>query len=332
MADKAGEERKGRSLPVRVEDVVAGNKPAVARALASLEREPMPAEVCALLDELHQTGRAQVIGLTGPPGVGKSTLSASLIAGWRQRGRSVGVLAVDPSSRKSGGALLGDRSRMPTDPEDQGIFIRSLAARRRLGGLADLIVPAMTVMRAAYDIVLIETVGIGQSETDVGDVADTVVFCVQPGSGDSLQFMKAGIMEIPDILVVTKADMGAVADRAAGDLDSAVALAAAENAWRIPILTLSATTGTGLDALISAISEHEAHLAESGEAERRERKRLSVWLRQTIAERCGSLGLAYLEDEIKAAEAGERPFAAAARLMAEVERRWQTVGKPGERD
>ena len=149
-----------------------------------------------------------MIGLTGPPGVGKSTLVSAFVRAWRERGRTVGVIAVDPSSRRTRGALLGDRTRIDVDPDDQGVFVRSMAARDRLGGLADLCAAAMVLMRALYDVVLIETVGVGQSETEIAEIADTVVFAVQPGSGDSLQFMKAGIVEIPDIALVTKADLG----------------------------------------------------------------------------------------------------------------------------
>ena len=164
-----------------------------------------------------------MIGLTGPPGVGKSTLVSALVRAWRAQARTVGVIAVDPSSRRTGGALLGDRTRIDVDPEDQGVFVRSLAARERLGGLADLAAAAMVLMRAIYDIVLVETVGVGQSETEIAEIADTVVFAVQPGSGDSLQFMKAGIVEIPDVALVTKADLGAIAERAKRDLEESSA-------------------------------------------------------------------------------------------------------------
>ena len=145
------------------------------------------------------------LGLTGPPGVGKSTLINALLARLRARGESVAVIAVDPSSRRSGGALLGDRTRIETDPEDAGVFVRSMAARRRLGGLADITYPAMVLMRALFDLVIVETVGVGQSETEIADCADLVVFCAQPGSGDALQFMKAGVMERG---TVTRPDSG----------------------------------------------------------------------------------------------------------------------------
>ena len=148
------------------------------------------------------------IGLTGPPGVGKSTLTGALVKHYRAQGRRVAVLAVDPSSRRTGGALLGDRARIASDPSDKDLFVRSLAARDHLGGLAELAMPALVLFRALYDVVLIETVGVGQSETEVADLADLVVFCAQPSSGDALQFMKAGVAEIPDLVVVCKAPRG----------------------------------------------------------------------------------------------------------------------------
>ena len=201
-----------------------GDKAAIARALAALERAPEAAASLDLLDAAYLAPRARVVGVTGPPGVGKSSLLGVLIAELRGAGRTVGVIAVDPSSRLSGGALLGDRLRLLSDPRDSGLFVRSMAARDRLGGLADLTVAAMVLMRAIFDVVLIETVGVGQSEADVAGAADSVVFCVQPGSGDSLQFMKAGIVEIPHIAVVTKADKGADARRALADLKGALTL------------------------------------------------------------------------------------------------------------
>ena len=204
-----------------------------------------------------------MIGITGPPGVGKSTLTGALISALRQAGRSVAVITVDPSSKRSGGALLGDRVRLLSDPEDGQLFIRSMAARDRLGGLADITVGAMVLMRALYDVVLIETVGVGQSETDVAQVADTVVFCVQPGSGDALQFMKAGIVEIPDLAVVTKADMGEVARRALNDLKGALSLARQPDDWKVPALAVSAESRAGLADLIQRLEGHFAWLKEN---------------------------------------------------------------------
>ena len=214
-----------RSTPL--EALRTGGKRAMAMALARLEAAAGEPQTLALLDAAYAGARAHVIGLTGPPGVGKSSLVSRLIRAYRLRGRTVGVITIDPSSRKSGGALLGDRARIDADPEDQGVFVRSMAARGRLGGLAALTPAAVVLMRSVYDQVIVETVGVGQSETEVAAVADTVVFCVQPASGDSLQYMKAGIAEIPDIIVVTKADLGAVAHKARSDVAAALQLNAA---------------------------------------------------------------------------------------------------------
>ncbi len=201
---------------------------------------------------------AQIVGVTGPPGVGKSSLLSWLVAGWRQRGRSVAVLAVDPSSRRSGGALLGDRARIDRDPSDLGVFIRSTAAGDRLGGLAPATRAAATALAAAFDVVVIETVGVGQSETEVGDVADEVAVVVQPGSGDVLQFLKSGIMEIPDVLVVSKADLGPPAIRALADLRAALrSLGSTET----PVVAVSAVAPpSGVDELIAVLDVHHAQI------------------------------------------------------------------------
>jgi LAO/AO transport system kinase len=271
-----------------------GGKVLLARALAELERAPDSASVLALLDAAHAAPRARVVGVTGPPGVGKSTLIGRLTGRLRAAGRTVAVIAVDPSSRRSGGALLGDRVRLHTDPADEGIFVRSMAARDRLGGLADLTVAAMVVMRALYDEVVIETVGVGQSETDVAGAADTVVFCVQPGSGDSLQFMKAGIVEIPHVAVVTKADMGAPAQRALADLRGALSLAAGAGGedWPVEVLSVSAARGEGVDELIGALDRRAAWLAGGGRLAAVRHAQAESWLREAVRERFGREGLA----------------------------------------
>ncbi|HEV7804404.1 MAG TPA: GTP-binding protein [Solirubrobacteraceae bacterium] len=201
---------------------------------------------------------AHVVGITGPPGAGKSTLLAQLVPAWRTRGRSVAVLAVDPSSRRSGGALLGDRARIAVDPADGGVFVRSMAAGGRLGGLAPATRAAAHALAAAFDVVVIETVGVGQSETDVAEAADTVAVVVQPAAGDVLQFLKSGIMEIPDVLVVTKADLGAVALQSRRDLAAALrSLGARER----PVVAVSSLPpATGFDELVDALDEHRARL------------------------------------------------------------------------
>ncbi|WP_020697293.1 ArgK/MeaB family GTPase [Reyranella massiliensis] len=271
-------------------------KRALAAALAGLERDPDGAATQALLDAAWREPRAHVVGVTGPPGVGKSSLCAALVAAWRRDGKTVGVIAVDPSSRTSGGALLGDRVRIVHDSADAGSFVRSMAARDRLGGLADQTLAAMVVMRALFDRVLIETVGVGQSETDVAGVADTVVFCVQPGSGDSLQFMKAGIVEIPHLIVVTKADLGAAAERARADVAGALSLAAAgEGAdWPVKALAVSSRSNVGMAALLDALDSHRAYMAEDGRLVVARHRQSEGWVVESLRDRFGRDGIARL--------------------------------------
>ena len=247
--------------PLSLSAIRDGSKRALARALSALESEEGNEAIAQLLDEAARNAQAHVVGLTGPPGVGKSTLTNSLIRHWRANGERVGVVAVDPSSRFSLGALLGDRTRLDTDPTDKDVFVRSMAARDRLGGLSHEAVAAIVLMRALFDRVLVETVGIGQSESDIAFATDSVVLCIQPGSGDSLQFMKAGIMELPDIIVVTKADVGPLARRAKADVEGALSLTMRkEKTWSVPVLLVSAMDDTGLQQLIEAIDDHRGSL------------------------------------------------------------------------
>ena len=229
------------------------------------------AQAKALLSEVSPTALgheapAHVIGVTGPPGAGKSTLLSALLHAWRsgapgagsQGGRSVAMLAVDPSSRRSGGSLLGDRARLDFDPSDRGVLIRSTAAGERLGGLARATRSATDALAAAFDIVVIETVGVGQAEIEVADVADTVVVVVQPGGGDVLQFLKSGIMEIPDVLVVTKADLGQIATRARRDLTAALRSLGSSRASVLAVSSLPPPSG--IPELVAALDEHRAGL------------------------------------------------------------------------
>ncbi|HEY2637378.1 MAG TPA: GTP-binding protein [Solirubrobacteraceae bacterium] len=248
----------GRRL--REGDLTAG--PAALNLLES-RAEGDREQAAALLAEvapgrLGGEAGAHVVGITGPPGAGKSSLLSELVRAWRGAERSVAVLAVDPTSRRSGGALLGDRARIAFDPGDRRVLIRSTAAGEQLGGLAPATRAAVAALSAAFDVVVIETVGVGQSETDVADVADTVAVVVQPGSGDVLQFLKAGIMEIPDVLVVTKADLGTVAQRARRDLVAALRSLGARETPVVPVS--SVPPASGIDELVDALAGHRTGL------------------------------------------------------------------------
>lgn len=299
----------------------AGGKPALARALTRAEAEASRPEVVRLLDAAANAPGGPVLGLTGPPGVGKSTLTNALIRRARAAGRSVGVIAVDPSSRVTGGALLGDRTRLKTDPDDHGIFVRSMAARDRLGGLSDHAIAAIALMRAVMDVTIVESVGIGQSEADVSFVADTVILCIQPGSGDSLQFMKAGVMEIPDVVCVTKADMGAVARRARADVEGALTLGVRDDpAWTPPVVMVSALLGTGLDDLGAAVTNHEQTIAIPATRTARHRTQMIHWVADAIRTRFGTAGLARIDPARLIDETGG-PFSAIATASADLGRR-----------
>jgi LAO/AO transport system kinase len=230
-----------------VENRAPAARPEIAALLAAVSPEALGGEAAA-----------HVVGVTGPPGAGKSTLLSALVGAWRAAGRTVAVLAVDPSSKRSGGALLGDRARIDADPADRGVFIRSMAAGERLGGLAPATRAAAQALAAAFDVVVIEAVGVGQSETEVAEAADTVAVIVQPGSGDALQFLKAGIMEVPDVLVVTKADLGAVATRAVRDLRAALRSLGDRGTEVIAVSSVHPVQG--VDALVAALDAHRERL------------------------------------------------------------------------
>lgn len=276
---------KPYEAPKTVDALRGGGKAAIARLLSALEQD---ADAHALLlDSAYNSPKGRVIGLTGPPGVGKSSLIQSMIGGFRAKSETVAVLAVDPTSQRTGGALLGDRTRLKSDPEDDGIFVRSMAAGNRLGGLSDAAFAAAIVLRATFDWVIVESVGVGQSESDVAHLADIAVLCIQPGSGDSLQFMKAGIMEIPDIILVTKADFGAAAKRTVADVEGALSLGAS---GRAPVIAISSSTGTGISEFLETLSRKPAA------SPIRRDEMTDMWMKSVIARSFGAFGLHLVAD------------------------------------
>jgi LAO/AO transport system kinase len=253
--------------------VRAGDKRALARAITLVENsDPLAYEV--VREVYPDTGSAYVVGVTGPPGVGKSSLIAALIRHVRPEGKTLGVISVDPSSPFSKGALLGDRIRLSDHFLDPGVFIRSMGTRGHLGGLAEATLQAMLVLDAAgKDLVFVETVGAGQSEVEVIGVADTVLLVLMPGSGDSIQALKAGIMEIPDVIAINKKDHPA-AKTMLNEVRSILSLDR-ERDWRSPIVLTEAVTGEGVPELWEQIEAHRKHLGEGGRLAERRRKNLA---------------------------------------------------------
>jgi LAO/AO transport system kinase len=311
-------------VPGLVERARRGEQLAVARLISLVEdgAEAGLREVAAAL--AAHTGRAHVVGVTGAPGVGKSTTTSALVGALRARGRRVGVLAVDPSSSFSGGALLGDRVRMGEHATDDGVFIRSMATRGHLGGLAWSTPQALRVLDAAgCDVVLIETVGVGQSEIEVVALADTTVVLLAPGMGDGVQAAKAGILEIADVFVVNKADRDGAA-QTVRDLRQMLSFAGhpSEGAWRPPVVRTVAARGEGVDDVVAALDSHRDWLDASGSRLRRRRARVEAEIRAIALDQVrsrietfqGAAGLARLAERVLAGELD--PYGAADELSA----------------
>ena len=282
--------------------VSRGDRSALAAALNLLDDQRASArdkatELLTLLQLNQGFPDRHLIGITGPPGAGKSTLCAALISVWRKRGLRVGVLAVDPSSPISGGALLGDRLRMQTSHEDDGVFVRSLSSRGQFGGLSAEVWPMSVVMLAGFDIVLIETVGVGQREADIARLCDTTCYVAQPGSGDSVQFLKAGILEVPHILVVNKEDMGSVARRTLAELRAALNREHPDGHWKVPVLATSASKNMGIEALTDVIHQHHSALKTEQTLLPRRRRYQIYWIHKRLQEEFGSFGIDQLGGE-----------------------------------
>lgn len=264
-----------------IESAIAGDVRALGKALSVIEDET--AEVAQLLAGLPDAGNAQIIGITGPPGVGKSTTTGALISEYRKQNLRVAVLAVDPSSPVTGGALLGDRIRMQEHALDEGVFIRSMSSRGQLGGLSSATQAASRILDAVgFDVVIVETVGVGQSEVDVVNAVDTVVLVLAPGAGDGVQAAKAGILEIADIYVVNKADRDG-AEGVVRELRSMIGLGSSSvSSWTPAIMTTIATTGQGLPELVTAIKSHQTWATESGDRAARAITRANLNLRRAV--------------------------------------------------
>lgn len=260
-----------------MEEVLSGSHQAAARLISLVEDGE--SEGYAVLRRLHsRTGRAYTVGITGPPGAGKSTLVDALTKLLRRQGKTVAIVAIDPTSPFTGGAILGDRIRMQDHATDAGVFIRSMATRGSLGGLAPATTDVVKVLDAiGYDIIFIETVGTGQAEVDVVGAADTVVIVLVPGLGDAVQTMKAGIMEIGDVFVVNKADHGDP-DRTVSEVKMMLGLSPQRHAWRPPVLKTVATSEQGVGDVLEAVAAHRSHLEQEGRLEdnRRNRRRAEI--------------------------------------------------------
>ncbi|WP_018683008.1 methylmalonyl Co-A mutase-associated GTPase MeaB [Actinokineospora enzanensis] len=312
-------------VPELVDRARAGEPRAVARLL-SLVEEPGP-HAREIATALAPYAPERVIGLTGPPGVGKSTTTSALVTAYRRAGHAVGVLAVDPSSPYSGGALLGDRVRMAEHATDPGVFVRSMATRGHLGGLARATPQALRVLAAAgFAVVLVETVGVGQSEVDIMGLVDTTVVLLAPGMGDGVQAAKAGVLEIADVFAVNKSDRDG-ADTTVAELRHMISLGRREitgPAWRQPIVKTTAARGDGIDALVEAIDAHhkwaQAHGSLTERRRARARREIEAVVLETLRARCDDATLVRFAAEVLAGTTD--PYTAADGVIGAIRETW----------
>ena len=267
------------------------------------------------LDGYHGSSSAHVIGITGPPGVGKSSLINNLIKVIRSKKLSVAIIAIDPSSQKSKGALLGDRARFDIDPSDYAVFARSLASKDSLGGVSDMTYPYMIVLRSFFDILIIETVGVGQSEISIKNIADTVIFCVQPGSGDSLQFMKSGIIEIPDIICVTKNDLNILANNTLIDLQGVNQYFNSQLNWEIKTTSISSKKNSGFENLYKLIEDRWEWLNLGNKLIEIRKVQDIEWIKKTIIDKVGMFGYLKLKNKI---EYKNKPFSSLKKIFEKI--------------
>ncbi|RKL67972.1 methylmalonyl Co-A mutase-associated GTPase MeaB [Salipaludibacillus neizhouensis] len=285
----------------KIDALLLGNQRALAQAISLVEdRKPEHRE---LMREIYpRTGNAHIIGVTGSPGAGKSTLVNGLVREWRRAGDTVAIIAVDPTSPFSGGALLGDRIRMKDHEEDLGVFIRSMGTRGSLGGLSEACQDTVRLMEAAgFDRIVIETVGVGQSELDIMKTADSIALVLYPSGGDVIQAFKAGIMEIADLFIINKSDLPGV-EQLKGELEDLIHITSKPNSWDPPVLMTVSTEKSGMVDVIQAMENHHHHLVASGEKRERRRDQKAVEIERRLAERLKEQFIPYIEETLNTKE------------------------------
>lgn len=319
--------------------ILRGERAAVASGLNLLdnklaEARSRSARLLASLSGEHWLDAGHLIGITGPPGAGKSSLVSALIRAWRSSGRSVAVLAVDPSSRPElgGGALLGDRIRIKNSSHDEGLFIRSLANRNQLGGVATEVWPMSWLLLTCFDVVVIETVGVGQTEIDIAEIGDTVCYVAQPASGDTIQYLKSGIIEIPDIFAVNKSDLGAAARKTAAEIARSASRQDRRADWDYPVCLVSAAMSTGIEQFRDHFDRHRSFLTNAGLLGKLRARHQSAWVVRLLKEEFGTFGLELAGGRTAVAERLSKgvlnQFEEYERLRKQILSRFMSVSRP----